>query len=275
MRCGRELPAHSQAAWDREAKRATCRDCLGVVEPEPASPASQATTEVDPPRQSLHRGTPGASARRRYEHLHDRRDRQARERLGRRVGGLYLALTTEPQSTTAWARGGRGEELLGGYLETLHDERSVIVLHDRRIPRTRANIDHIVVTRSGIVWAVDAKNYTGKVQRIDRGGWFTTDYRLSVGRRDCTKLVHGMAKQVEAIRQALGEPLIEEFNVRVRAGLCFVNAEWALFAKPFWLDDVWIGWSKALGNEVTAGGELAPEHLMTLARRVADALPAA
>jgi hypothetical protein len=67
----------------------------------------------------------------------------------------------------------------------MHDEERVFVLHDRRIPRTRANIDHIAVTRSGAVWAIDAKNYRGKVQRVDKGGWFATDERLYVGSRDC------------------------------------------------------------------------------------------
>jgi len=84
-----------------------------------------------------------------------------------------------------------------------------------------------------------------------------------------------MARQLDAIREALGEPLMQEFGVQARAALCFVNAEWSLFAKPFALDAVWIGWPKALGERLEALGELAPEHLLTLARRVADALPPA
>jgi hypothetical protein len=177
------------------------------------------------------RGVPGTSARRRYKRLHAQREQRAREKFGR-LGGVYLALTNDPQSTVAWAQGSRGERLLGEYLEKLQDERVVVVLHDRRIPGTRANIDHIAVSRSGVIWAIDAKNYSGKVRRIDRGGWFSTDLRLYVGLRDCTKLVYGMAKQVDAIRTALGEAVIREFNVDVRAALCFVNAEWPLFAKP-------------------------------------------
>src|SRR5206468_8064624 len=144
------------------------------------------------------------------------REQRAREKFGR-LGGVYLALTSDPQSTVAWAHGSRGERLLGDYLEKIQDERVVVVLHDRRIPGTRANIDHIAITRSGTVWAIDAKNYTGKVRRVDKGGWFSTDFRLYVGRRDCTKLVHGMAKQVEAIRIALDQPLIQEFAIDVRA----------------------------------------------------------
>jgi hypothetical protein len=65
-------------------------------------------------------------------------------------------------------------------------------------------------------------------------------------------------------------------NVRsdTRAVLGVVGeAEWSLFAKPFALEAVWIGWPNALGERLEAPGELAPEHLLTLARRVADALP--
>jgi hypothetical protein len=228
---------------------------------------------VAPPE--LERGTAGASARRRYERLHEQREQAARNRLGKRLGGLYLALSTEPQSTVAWAQGARGERLLGEYLEKLHDDSTVIVLHDRRIPGSRANLDHIAITRSGEVWAIDAKNYTGKVQRIDKGGWFSTDERLYVGRRDCSKLVAGMAKQVNAIKSAIGEPVMQEFDVTIRAALCFVDAEWSLFAKPFALDGVWVGWAKALGTPLQAEGALGPEQVQLLARRVAEALPTA
>jgi hypothetical protein len=245
----------------------TCLECLASAET--SSSNGEAGDELP-----LERGVPGASARRRYERLHAKREQQAREKFGR-LGGVYLALTSDPQSTVAWAQGSRGERLLGEYLEKIQDERVVVVLHDRRIPGTRANIDHIAITRTGTVWAIDAKNYSGKVQRIDKGGWFSTDLRLYVGRRDCTKLVQGMARQVEAIRVALGDAVIREFSVSVRPALCFVAAEWSLFAKPFELGGVWIGWPKALSASLRAEGELAPEHLAILCRRVADALPPA
>ena len=43
----------------------------------------------------LDRGTAGASARRRYERLHEQREQVARDRLGKRLGGLYLALSAD------------------------------------------------------------------------------------------------------------------------------------------------------------------------------------
>lgn len=82
-----------------------------------------------------------------------------------------------------------------------------------------------------------------------------------------------MAKQVDAIRAALDQPLIDDFGVEAHAGLCFVNAEWSLFAKPFALNGVWIGRPKALDKRLCAEGPLAREHLMALAQRVAASLP--
>jgi hypothetical protein len=87
--------------------------------------------------------------------------------------------------------------------------------------------------------------------------------------------VDGMAKQVDAIRTALGEAVIHEFRVNVRAALCFVGAEWPLFAKPFGLGGVWIGWPKALDARLHAEEQLAPEDLAALARLVAESLPPA
>jgi hypothetical protein len=184
-------------------------------------------------------------------------------------------MTNDPQSTVAWAQGSRGERLLGEHLEKIRDDSAFVMLHDRRIAGTRANIDHIAVTRSGIVWAIDAKNYDGKVRRVDKGGWFATDERLYIGRRDCTKLVTSMAKQTEAIRSALGDPMIREFDIEIRAALCFVDAEWSLFAKPMLLNGVWVGWGRALRERLAAPGHFDAAHLMLLARRIADVLPPA
>jgi hypothetical protein len=256
------------AFWDADARTVICLECLVGAD------VSETNGDVNKGELPLDRGVPEGSARRRYERLHAQREQRARDKFGR-LGGLYLAMTNDPRSTVAWAQGSRGERVLGEYLENTQDERVFVVLHDRRIPGTRANIDHIAITRSGTIWAIDAKNYSGKVQRIDKGGWFSTDLRLYVGRRDCTKLVHGMAKQVDAIRTALGQTVIREFSVDVRAALCFVSAEWSLFAKPFNLGGVWIGWPKALHVRLRAHGALEPAHLPILARRVADALPAA
>jgi hypothetical protein len=262
-RCGIAIDAGTPAEWNPDARVVTCMACVERREDVSCEDAGAA----------LERGSPGASARRMYEDLRSKREAAARKKLGRQVGRVYLALSTEPHSTRAWGVGGRGERLLGEFLESLDDESRMIVLHDRRIPGSRANIDHIAICRSG-VYAIDAKNYSGTVQRIDKGGWFSSDARLYVGRRDCTKLVTGMEKQVAAIQAALADEPGSQ-AIEVKAALCFVDAEWSLFAKPFALDGVWIGWAKALGERLLADGPIAPSRLVELAERLAARLPAA
>ena len=63
-----------------------------------------------------------------------------------------LALTDDPQSTRAWARGARGEEELAAAVAEVPGVR---VLHDRRVPGTRGNLDHLVLAPAG-VFVVDA-----------------------------------------------------------------------------------------------------------------------
>ena len=263
--CRRDLAPGTHAEWDSHTKRATCLSCVSAVSV-PEAPRTSTPRAID-------RGEAAASARRTYNTRHERREREARQRLGR-LAGVYLALSSDPQSTVAWGVGARGESELGAFLDALDDDRHVFVLHDRRIPGTRANVDHIAVTGSG-VYVVDAKRYAGKVQRLDRGGLLSIDYRLYVGRRDCTKLVTGLSRQVDAVRAALGQAVIEEFAVPIVPVLCFLSAEWSLFARPFRLSGVWVEWPKSLKKRIQQPATLEPEHVRLLARRIADALPRA
>ena len=93
-------------------------------------------------------------SQREYERRKNKRETRIRE-AHPRMGGLILALSDDPQSTKAWATGAQGEERLGRQLDG-HVGDGVHVLHDRRIPPTKANIDHIVVCPSG-VFVIDAK----------------------------------------------------------------------------------------------------------------------
>ena len=51
------------------------------------------------------------------------------------------------------------------------DPAQVLLLHDRRLPGSRANIDHIAVTSAGI-WVIDSKRYTGRPRLKATGGLF-------------------------------------------------------------------------------------------------------
>ena len=95
----------------------------------------------------------------RVDHCRDRaRDEERLRAKYGRFGGIAVAFSEEKQSTSAWDRGAVGEERLGARLDKLAADGPIEVLHDRLIPGTRANIDHIVVAPGG-VWVVDSKRY--------------------------------------------------------------------------------------------------------------------
>jgi len=184
-----------------------------------------------------------------------------------RLGGLILAVSTEPQTTRNWEIGAEGERKLGAGLDGIASA-GVVALHDRRRPGTTANIDHLAIAPTG-VWVVDAKRYTGQVAKKDVGRWLSSDVRLFVGRRDCTKLVTGMAKQVDAVRTALGA---DDADIPVRPVLCFVDAEWGWFASPFELDGVLVTWPRALRELLVRPGPHAPATVVRIAAQLDERL---
>lgn len=256
--CATPIAAGTEAWWDRATRTLTCDRCGPAADRPLGTPdAPQAAPEV---------GVAGRSAQRELERRRARRERRIRAEHPI-LGGLILAVTEEPISTRAWARGADGERRLGARLDGLTD-RGCVVLHDRRIPGAKANIDHLVVAPSG-VWVVDAKRYTGRVAKRDVGGWFRTDARLYVGRRDCTRLVGGMARQVAAVERALGP---DRADVAIHPVLCFVGAEWGWFATPFRLDGVLVAWPGATVEAVSRPGPLDAARVAMLGQRLAASL---
>jgi hypothetical protein len=67
---------------------------------------------------------------------------------------------------------------------------------------TRGNIDHIVVSPTGI-FVVDAKRHKGLIPIRNRGGFLGSDDRLYVGSRDCSDLVDIMAWQTKAVKAVI------------------------------------------------------------------------
>ncbi len=260
--CNTELTRGTLAAWDGEKKTATCSSCLDSSAPN----ASETAVEVD-------RGIAGGSARREFQRRHQRRETAIRERHNR-LGGVILALSSDPQSTTAWADGASGEETVGRNLDTLLAE-GMAVLHDRRIPGSKANIDHIGISPAG-VFVVDPKNYRGKVEQRDVGGLFRTDLRLYVGGRDKTKLVKGMDRQVAAVRAVLSQD--QKWNdVPVTPVLFFMSPEnWSLLNfRPLRFGEAYVLWGRALGKLLRAEQKISRDAVVELERLLAVALPAA
>lgn len=258
--CTAELPARTAAIYERDTKTVRCLSHEAapalVTAPEPAEAATPVAI-----------GTPGASARREFERRKARREKHVREK-NPRLGGLILALSDDPQSTTSWKTGAVGEERVGQRLNELATD-SLRVLHDRRIPGSRANIDHLVVTPNG-VFVVDPKRYAGRPHLRVEGGLIRARVeKLMVGTRNCTKLVEGVLRQV-----ALVKDLVADW-VPVRGVLCFVESDWPLFGGSFTTQGVDVLWPKKLYPKLQAEGPLGPEAIASLHATLARALPPA
>nr|WP_218222191.1 nuclease-related domain-containing protein [Nesterenkonia sp. Act20] len=206
--CGTDLPPRTEALYFPLLKKVACLDCPETVETDAAVPAP------------LGRGRAGLGAQREYERRRARDEARTREKWGR-FGGIAVALSQEKQSTTAWAIGAEGERRIGARLDRVAEELGGLVLHDRKIPGSRANIDHILIVPSG-VWVIDAKRYKGKVE-VRRSGGFLTPLveKLIVRGRDCTSLVEQSLRQVNLVREQVPA-------VPVTGMLCFHGAEWPL-----------------------------------------------
>lgn len=187
-------------------------------------------------------GVAGASARREHARRKANDERRIRERWGR-LGGIAVALSDEKQSTRAWERGAIGEERLGARLNALLPH--VAVLHDRRIPGSRANIDHLVVTPAGI-WVIDAKRYKGRPELKIEGGLLRPRVeKLVIGGRDKSNLVDGVLRQVELVSAASpAAPVV--------GALCFVEADWPLVGGAFVTRGVHVLWPKRLAKHLAA-----------------------
>jgi hypothetical protein len=105
----------------------------------------------------------------------------------------------------SYAKGAAGERVVGEVLDTACAGIGH-VLHDRKLPGSKRNIDHVVVTGAG-VFVVDAKNVAGVPRGVDFGGSLTTDARLYVGKTDRSTWVTGVQSLAAAAREAAGVPV--------------------------------------------------------------------
>lgn len=274
--CGLSVEAGQWAVYIRNDKQIECISCHDGHAPAEVS----APTVADPAAGGddghgdcpVDVGTAGASARREYQRRATKREQRIRA-AHPRLGGLILAMSDEPQSTRAWDRGARGEELLAKRLDGL-SEHGVLVLHDRRIRGTRANIDHIAVSSAG-VFVIDAKRYQGRPSLKIEGGLFRPrTEKLLVGRRDCTRLVDGVDKQVALVRDVFAK--VTDFGqVPVQGMLCFVEADWPLIGGAFSVNGVRVLWPAKAAEHITTNGPLTAHTADALHRHLAAEFPTA
>ena len=114
------------------------------------------------------------------------------------VGALAaVGLWRLPFESLVWARGIEGERRAADYLAPLQAE-SFIVLHNRRVPSAKGDIDHIVIGPTGIV-VIETKNWSGKAHVVRD--------RLFVGETERTWAVDQLYREATAVQIALGDEL--------------------------------------------------------------------
>ncbi len=134
----------------------------------------------------------------------------------------------------------------------------------------RVGSSGLVIAPAGL-FVVDVKHYTGRLRVRDVGGFFRTDYRLYVARRDCSHLADSMGWQVKAV-----ERLLRSMDVAlpVTPVLCFIGVDWPLFFAPSSFRGVHIGDPRALRKLVTETQALDASAIDKLARLLATGFPA-
>jgi Nuclease-related domain len=211
----------------------------------------------------------GASAQREYERRRARRA-ESITTAHPRIGRFLLAISDDPQTTTAWQRGAEGERRVGAALERAGD--SVLVLNDRRIPRTRFNIDHIAVAASG-VYVIDTKMYSGKVAIRTTGGFFDRRRELRVGRRNCARDVEGVQWQARLVAEALDAAALTQMSVH--GALCFADAEWPLLWPPDEFDGVLLESRRSLRRKLVRPGPVSATQAAAIHAALEAAFPPA
>jgi hypothetical protein len=249
--CGISLSKGAEAIWDPANKTATCLACA--------------------PAGKIDAGVAGASAAAEGERRKNHKVDAARRKYGDHAAAVAEAMAGQEAAET-WGKGSKGESWLADYIAKEVGD-VVIPLHDRLIPGTRGNIDHIFVAPTG-VWVVDAKAYKGTVVKRAVGPFWRTENELFIGGRNRTPLAKGVLHQVDAVLAALRS----DDSLRgtdVHSALCLVSSEWGLLDMPFQIGNVWVVYPGALKKRLRKSGKLPREMMERIARRLDLSLPPA
>jgi hypothetical protein len=255
--CSGQVRRGERALYEKSTRSVVCLPCGLISDALPIVPAV---------------GTAGRSARRTHQRRRAAQDERARRVFGR-LGVPISRLVGEPQHTRAWRKGAKGEELVGKRLERLLEGSGVLLLHDRLIPRSQANIDHLAVGPGGVT-VIDAKNYKGEVRVERRGGLLSARREeLRINGRRRTRLVEGVQGQVEVVHKALAAARLGHVNVQ--GALCFANPDGLPLFRKQYMAGILIDGSRSAAKLARRSGELTGERVEAIHRELAVRLPPA
>jgi hypothetical protein len=222
-------------------------------------------------------GEAGRSARRESERKRERRlqGTPPKSALARLIAALFGPSAKEKRQVAEvrnWATGAAGEQLLAESLARRCPE--IPMLHDRRMPHSRANIDHIAVAACG-VYVIDAKRYRGKIKVLSP---LFGAQKLKVAGRDRTKLVEGLGKQVAVVTALLADVAPD---TTVRGCLCFLAPQGFIVdnglpvLRTLKINGYSLYYPRRLAKRLNRPGPLTPEQARRIHAELAERLPVA
>jgi hypothetical protein len=126
-----------------------------------------------------------------------------------------------------------------------------IVLHDLRVPGSRANIDHVVVAPSG-VWVVDSE--------------WRRELQPDLDSRESATSVDAVGRHVDVVADAVRDRATE---LPIRAALCFGSDHWGGDPRAFWVEEVLVTHPADLVARIREEGPLDVETMGWIAARLA------
>src|SRR3954453_23003171 len=112
----------------------------------------------------------------------------------------------------------------------------------------------------------------GKV--VWEGGLFSPRrYKLLVGRRDCTKLVVGVERQVDLVRMAFRDAPNLPADVPAIGVLAFFDAEWPLQFPPDHINEVRLEGPRSTRDLIRRPGQLTVDEVAAIWGQLRRAFP--
>lgn len=218
--CTKEFEIGTEIYWSRS--RSVIR-CIKCGEPHSIQTASSI-------------GTPGKSAQVIVKKKLDARRERALAAFPK-TGKLALRIIPPSKTTQNWEKGAKAEKEVGELINIFAKKHGFKVMHDRAVPDSKGNIDHIIISETGI-FVVDTKNYDGKIKvkkETGRGGklienLYVNDYKKN-------NLIKKVKIQADLVQNVLTE---NGLLYPVYGTLAFFHGEFPLFKKPIRVDGIFI-----------------------------------
>jgi hypothetical protein len=146
-------------------------------------------------------------------------------------------------------------------LEQLLAGSGVVVMHDRRLPGSRANIDHLALGPGGVT-VIDTKRLRGRVEVRGDGD----RAELRVGGRDRSILLDAVKRQLAVVASVAP-------GVDIRAALCFVDPSGLPLLRVLRPRGVLVDSTRGVAKLTRRPGPLDVAEIAELAGRLGRAFP--